>query len=88
MEVNMENDKKIEDYVKLMECTDDGKENFSDCLGEVFNNELLSDDEDPGNKFYQIFNDYMKADENGKKLIDNVLISICGWSLLSLCERA
>lgn len=58
-----------------------------DLLTEIYT--LMSeDDDDPEDQSQHLVDLYEKADEAGKRLIDDTLICVCGYSLPSLKERA
>lgn len=57
-------------------------ESLSEKFFEVFEKELMSDEEPPDRKFRQLAGQYFSNPE----IIDNVLINICGWSMESLVK--
>ncbi|MDD2269239.1 MAG: hypothetical protein PHY15_06785 [Eubacteriales bacterium] len=54
--------------------------------GDYYYEQYMSDGESPKKSFRRIISQYLQADDIGKNLIDDVLISLCGWSLRSLAE--
>lgn len=57
-------------------------------IGDYYYEQYMSDDEPPKKTFRRIISQYLQADDTGKNLIDDVLISLCGWSLSSLAEHS
>jgi hypothetical protein len=52
---------------------------------DVFRDEFLSDDEDQSDRLQNL---YEGADEAGKKLLDDALTCLCGYSLKTLIAKA
>lgn len=50
----------------------------------TFERELQSDDECPDEKMRRILNAWLK----NRELVDDLLITLCGWSLESLLKKA
>ena len=50
-------------------------------LVEIIKEEMFNDDEDQSDRILQ---QYEVADQAGKDIIDELLISLCGWSMVSL----
>jgi len=55
-------------------------------LGRVLH-AMQTDDEDPSKQSRKLRALYEEADEAGKKLLDDALICLCGWSLATLIQR-
>lgn len=53
-------------------------------LIEVIKQEMEMDDEDQSGRLFQIYQD---ADAIGKEIIDEVLMAVCGWTMLGLLEK-
>lgn len=52
-----------------------------------FENQFRSDDECYEKKGNHIIDKYKKASAEERKIYDDVLISLCGWSVKSICEK-
>lgn len=51
-----------------------------------FQDALNTDDEPMNKKGNRLINTYNGADNNGKKIIDDIFITLCGWSLETLIK--
>ena len=56
-------------------------------LIELIISEAQNDEENSNNQSTLLERLYNKADDNGKQLLDDALICICGWSLPSLRSK-
>ena len=65
-----------------------GKNDLYEAVGEVLFEEVTSDEETFDNKGYRLEQIYEKASEADKKLINDVLIAVCGWSYETLLAKA
>lgn len=61
---------------------------LSEKLLEEFQKSFLDDDESNYKKGERLIGIYQTADEKSKEIIDDVFITLCGWSLQSLLEKA
>jgi hypothetical protein len=68
--------------IEQLECHD------AEALMTVFHDEMISDDVSDEKKGSQLLYYYKAADDQGKKMIDNILMVLTGWSLKTLCEKA
>lgn len=51
-------------------------------------NEMATDDEDTDRQSERMIADFEAADTDTRIAIDNMFVSLCGWSLTSLIEKA
>lgn len=56
-------------------------------LIEEFIRAVQSDDEPWDKKGERLIRTYQSADDKGKALIDDLFITLCGWSLETLIEK-
>lgn len=64
------------------------KDDLYEAIGEVIFEEVQNDEEAFDHKGYRLEQLYQNANDTEKKLIDDVLITICGWSYSSLLNMA
>lgn len=55
-------------------------------LMNVFHTQYETDEESFEKKGARLMSTYINADDNGKALIDDIFITLCGYSLKSLIE--
>jgi hypothetical protein len=56
-------------------------------LYEVIEHEMATDDQDTWKISVKLYKRYEDATEEGKKIIDDFLITLTGWSMAGLLER-
>jgi hypothetical protein len=57
-------------------------------LVEAFDHAYQTDDESFDKKGSQMIYLYEHASDDEKNVIDNLLTTLCGWTMKSLCERS
>jgi hypothetical protein len=67
--------------IEQVDCSD------TEVLMTAIHDGMMSDDVSDEKKGSQLIYYYNAADEQGKKMIDTVLMVITGWSLKNLCEK-
>lgn len=59
-----------------------------EAIGEIFFEEVMSDEESFDKKGYNLKALYESVDRSQQEIIDDVLITLCGWSYETLLEKA
>lgn len=63
------------------------KDALSDKVWEAFEDAYGSDCECPNKKVKRIARQYMDSENGTRQIIDDLFITLCGWSFLTLVER-
>lgn len=58
------------------------------AISEVFDAEVLTDDEPFDRRDHQLLRIWRKANKEQRAIIDDVLITLCGWSFDTLRKMA
>lgn len=59
-----------------------------EAIGEIFFEEVMSDEESFDKKGYNLKALYESVDRSQQEIIDDVLITLCGWSYPTIVEKA
>jgi len=63
-------------------------EQFVEAFFDVLYAEMQSDNERPDKKVRELFRQYVAGTDEVRETVDNLLMTLCGWSLGTLFDKA